>query len=963
MIPADSQVRVKVYQLDEDENWSDQGTGFCSLEDCQGVLHLNVASEDKADHLILDCIVQKGEVYQQQESTLIVWTEPTGEDLALSFQEQEGCLSILNQIKEFEHAIKVESTLETSPPTQGIVLPPLSMGTLSEIEHIIVECCQTGYQRDRLAELITRDNYFEQLRELHETCEDLEATEELHTIYNIVKHIILLNSSAVLEHIVSDECIVGVVAMLEYDPSHLVTPGTFRDFLRSHANFKQVVPFNDAVIESRIRQTFRLQYLKDVVLLNIMDDGTMTAINSILFYNYVHIANYIRVSPAFLDELFGIIRKHSDPEKMHDVVLFMRQFFTMVKGLPVRFRLDLFRLLSQHGMFLVFEYALQLDDPSIQMIGAEMLMTVLDQDRMLVRSYMLDQQRQLRTHPTLLEIILHEVKDSSGREMKLMCCESLRVLLDTMGPPFESMDASSEMMVGTTAEKETEEFLTMFYDSYAQDLIEPLLQLTPEDIGKLKAGSATASILHFICELLTNMVKFHGQRAKKLVLSASVVKSISLLFASKHSYLKLAALRFIRVCVGVYEDVYTRYLISHGVFGLVINLLIEMLPRDNLIASACRELLVFVAHHRQTSLLPHILGAHSRSLEKAPNMLEYLQDAYNNYLTNLENNDGGGMATPTVGAGRRSAVSISMLVGRDVTSHGLSSGGAGSAWTSTITDEIEDAYLESFEESSDPANPARIASMLMDTNGIPNGKVESGGTAHSPKASPELDSLQDCLDIYSNVADRDVSDVKSLPKSLSARNDIPEDSSNNTSRPPLLKRQHSTYGEASNSDENAEDKAASNGRISMAEAFPDSQPIHRKFGSRLSNGRVATKSFKINRLPLARSRAKSLESPSAQRSSGTNAALPLGKRQRQSSSDALPTTASTNGVACSSQALQSSTGISDGNDLLNSLKDENGGSDRCLSASCMQDQNSPNAAASSPVDCHTPPKKARTASS
>ncbi|KAJ2108721.1 Platinum sensitivity protein, partial [Coemansia sp. RSA 921] len=59
-----------------------------------GVLHLNVASEAEVNRLILDCVVQKGEVYQQQEATLIVWTEPTGEDFALSFEEQEGCQSI-----------------------------------------------------------------------------------------------------------------------------------------------------------------------------------------------------------------------------------------------------------------------------------------------------------------------------------------------------------------------------------------------------------------------------------------------------------------------------------------------------------------------------------------------------------------------------------------------------------------------------------------------------------------------------------------------------------------------------------------------------------------------------------------------------------------------------------------------------------------------------------------------------
>ncbi|KAJ2149823.1 hypothetical protein GGH16_006558, partial [Coemansia sp. RSA 560] len=75
MTPADSQVRVRVYQLDEAATWSDKGVGFCTLEDCQGVLHLNVASEAEVNRLILDCVVQKGEVYQQQEGT---FTPATG---------------------------------------------------------------------------------------------------------------------------------------------------------------------------------------------------------------------------------------------------------------------------------------------------------------------------------------------------------------------------------------------------------------------------------------------------------------------------------------------------------------------------------------------------------------------------------------------------------------------------------------------------------------------------------------------------------------------------------------------------------------------------------------------------------------------------------------------------------------------------------------------------------------------
>ncbi|KAJ2357952.1 Platinum sensitivity protein, partial [Coemansia sp. RSA 2611] len=321
---ADSQVRVKVYQLDKDTNWTDRGTGFCTLEDCQGIPHLSVVAENGASQLLLDCVVQKGEVYQLQEcrilvlqcasnsanqldapgwpavdiATLIVWTEPSGEDMALSFQEQEGCQSILNQIHEFDRLLK-EHTLDQSKQPVGIELPAPSMGNLDEVERTIIECNKTVALRDQLVLFITHESYLDQLRDLHETCEELEAVEELHTIYSIIRHILLLNDSSIFECIIRDDNIIGVAGMLEYDPLSPVKPGTYRDFLRYQSHFEEIVPFEDPEIEDRIHQSFRLQYLKDVVLAQMIDEGMLSAINAGLFYNHAQIANYIHHTPAF----------------------------------------------------------------------------------------------------------------------------------------------------------------------------------------------------------------------------------------------------------------------------------------------------------------------------------------------------------------------------------------------------------------------------------------------------------------------------------------------------------------------------------------------------------------------------------------------------------------------------------------------------------------------------------------
>ncbi len=75
---------------------------------------------------------------------------------------------------------------------------------------------------------------------------------------------------------------------LEYDPE-LVIQQHHRDFLRDKVVFKEVVPISDPALRAKIHQTYRLAYLKDVVLPRVLDDATFATFSSLILFNNVEV--------------------------------------------------------------------------------------------------------------------------------------------------------------------------------------------------------------------------------------------------------------------------------------------------------------------------------------------------------------------------------------------------------------------------------------------------------------------------------------------------------------------------------------------------------------------------------------------------------------------------------------------------------------------------------------------------
>ncbi|KAH9482349.1 hypothetical protein JR316_0004447 [Psilocybe cubensis] len=309
--------RVKVYQL-TGSRWIDQGTAFCYgqiSEETSDAL-LVARSERNPNQVILSTAIRSNDVYQRQQDTLIVWTEPDGVDYALSFQDPEGCAETWAFIQEVQRHMNmsddptvVSSPLlgETSVTTSSIIrsghLPPPQLGIISEIERAIKALARTQTVKERICDYIQRENYIKALIKVMHTAEDLENLENLHALCSLMQSILMLNDHTMYEHILEDDIFFGVVGMLEYDPDFPQHKANYRDFLHNTAQFHQPIPMRDVSIQKKIHHTYRLQFLKDVVLARALDDSTFNVLNSCIIFNQIDIIQHIQQEPQFLHDV------------------------------------------------------------------------------------------------------------------------------------------------------------------------------------------------------------------------------------------------------------------------------------------------------------------------------------------------------------------------------------------------------------------------------------------------------------------------------------------------------------------------------------------------------------------------------------------------------------------------------------------------------------------------------------
>ncbi|KAL4900189.1 hypothetical protein BDW74DRAFT_102888 [Aspergillus multicolor] len=614
--PPSDRKRVKVYELKEND-WFDRGTGFCTGQILNDEPRIFVESEDTPDRVLLETKISKDGGYQKQQDTLIVWTEPNQTDMALSFQEAEGCALIWNFVNNVQqHLLNMaagdDALSEDLESMHQITLPAPELVNLPDIDHLMraASMAQTG--RDALSKCVIRDEYIQKLLPLVTVAEDLESLSDLHRLCNIMKSLILLNDSTIIETVVTDSVILGVVGALEYDPEFPTHKANHRLYLSDKSRFKEVVPIRDQTIRRKIRYTWRLQYLKDVVLARILDDPTFSVLNSMIFYNQVDIVNHIQSDASFLKELFSVFDPRSaDAKRKEEAVQFLHQCASIAKNLQVPERATLYANLINNGLFAVIAFAIKHPNPAIRTTGIDILVALLDHDPIMMRSYMLKAVNEKKTPltDTLIDMLHTEV----DLGVKNQLADAIKVLLDPQVPLQAAMARAGPEAAKVRPNMLPDAFVQNHFDESSRRLFAPLKRL--EDQSNLHGLSFQAVALYsHLVDILTFFVRQHLYRCRNVIQNERLAAHITQLLRVTQKHLKLTALKFFRTLLSLQDTFYQALMTHNDTFGLILDIVYETMPRDNLLNSACLELFEFIKREHIKPITLHVVGKYGDKL-------------------------------------------------------------------------------------------------------------------------------------------------------------------------------------------------------------------------------------------------------------------------------------------------------------------------------------------------------------
>lgn len=396
-------------------------------------------------------------------------------------------------------------------------------------------------------------------------------------------------------------------------PSHRAN---HRQYLSDSSKFKQVVKIDNDEVRRKIHYTYRLLYLKDVVLARILDDPTFSVLNSLIFFHQVDIVNFLQSNEKFLRELFSIFGPdETDAPRMREAVLFIQNCCAVAKNIQAQSRAHLYNNFIQFGLFPVVMFALRHHDAAVRVAGTDILVSLIDHDPHMVRMQIFNAIKE-KTTPltdTLIELLLVEV----DLGVKSQMADAIKILLDPSTTQAQ-MDMMNRAQNGEFVQKQrgsgphmtitpqTDAFISNFYEESAKRLFQPLKDLEHRPSMNGLTVHETSLYTHLV-EVLCFFVRQHTYKSKLFILAENLHSRVAQLLACPQKYMKLMALKWFRICIGLQDEFHNRQLIQHRLFEPILNIVYETMPRDNLLNSACLELFEYIKRENIKQLIVHLV--------------------------------------------------------------------------------------------------------------------------------------------------------------------------------------------------------------------------------------------------------------------------------------------------------------------------------------------------------------------
>ena len=186
----------------------------------------------------------------------------------------------------------------------------------------------------------------------------------------------------------AEDTIFDVVGCLEFDPN-LTSPKRHREYLKKIASFHEVIKINNPDLLSKIHQTYRVQYIQEVVLPtpSVFEENMLSTLSSFIFFNKNEIVTQLQDDEKFLTELFNqLTDEDTDENRRKELVLFLKEFFSFSTTLQPQARESFFKTLNNLGVLQAMEITLASENKVTKAASIDILRFIVDFSPSMVRN-------------------------------------------------------------------------------------------------------------------------------------------------------------------------------------------------------------------------------------------------------------------------------------------------------------------------------------------------------------------------------------------------------------------------------------------------------------------------------------------------------------------------------------------------------------------------------------------------
>jgi len=625
--------RSKLYSLDGEDGWLDQGTGYPLILKEEGKNILKFANEENGD-IIYQIELNNDLQFDQQEEKIFTWySETTKTENALSFQNEAAAEALWQKINDIlasqkkyfppapeeEDAVSVGSENGTIFDDYCLIVP--HEDKLAKFESDLVKLTKNLNNKNTIGYLLCDQKfYLENLFNIFHKAELKQDQEKLNLLFKIFRHLIAMAHYDVFVTLMSDEYFMDVFGILEYDPKHAETDTQVehRKYFEEHENFEPVANISDVSTKKTLQSNLRLIYLRDYALGHYLDERILQFISAIIQSNYIDIIKYIQTSKEVLTSLFDLLRGQN-----LEALKMLHEICVVMKNLEVD-KIGIFGNFEQYGLFEILEELMVSNDRKSTMAtetGGEQidvqrdLRTILEiltlsliQAPDLVRSYCLSEDQKTLKYP-FLSFIVENATRHKDPVIQHMLCENIKHLIDV-----------NENLDDNTLQK-------LFYQEY----LERILNIFDErsEFEHIENGKNMAM------EILVFCSRQQMNEFRNYLIPLDIVNRVFQSFPYKDKFITLMIVQFYKLLMKINEPQINQTLIK-PLKSIISYYVDKCRNKWNLIQSSILEVFQIILQEEMIALLTPLIKENYKKFldqEEYKELGENLREKYSK-LTN-----------------------------------------------------------------------------------------------------------------------------------------------------------------------------------------------------------------------------------------------------------------------------------------------------------------------------------------